>query len=55
MEYSLSSDIEVVEVQSNVMLVPLSSEVDDDYRTFAFRVTEEEETRITEIDEIRLL
>lgn len=55
MEDSLSSDIEVVSILSNVELVPLFSEVDDDYRTLVYRITEISELRELENNEPRLL
>lgn len=55
MDDLLSSDIEIVEIQSNVIITPVDSDVDDDYRTLAFRLTEDNRLRETEQNEPRIL
>jgi len=42
-------------VQSEVIVVNVLSEVDEDYRRPVYRITEEEDLRETENDELRIL
>lgn len=45
----------MIELQSTVMLTKVSSDVDDDYRTLSFRITEYDYLRTIETDEPRIL
>ena len=41
------------EILSNVEIIEIESEIDNDYRSFDYRITEENDIRITENEEPR--